>query len=183
MAAVSCRFETCIPCYVAWSATHTGHCRSFVRSKKNFQAFSLSVHNFIYGCYPAVHVFLQRSSHKRPNVGRQLPHRAVLAGIIDPWAPIEQPVALLVLVVDHASRRSIDRRIGMFCMPVSAQLIGGPMHHNPTLPQVCSQVFIGTSNFVASFLEDAVLFSSVVGTDAPDCVFDLGQLEVAVSWC
>ena len=95
-------------------------------------------------------------------MGRQLPHSAVLAGIVDPWASIEQPVALLVLVVDNASRRSIDRRIGVLCMPVSAQLIGGPLHHNPILPQVGSQVFIGTSNFVASFLEDAVLFSSVV---------------------
>ena len=62
-------------------------------------------------------------------MGRQLPHSAVLAGIVDPWASIEQPVALLVLVVDNASRRSIDRRIGVFCMPVSAQLIGGPLYH------------------------------------------------------
>jgi hypothetical protein len=38
-------------------------------------------------------------THQRPNYP-VIPRSAVLAGLVDPWASIQQPVAVLVLVAD-----------------------------------------------------------------------------------
>ena len=75
--------------------------------------------NFIYFSYPVIDIFLKYTSAKTSNVGCQLPHSAMFAGLVEFYIGILQSVIYFILTINIASVSDINHHINIFSILIT----------------------------------------------------------------